>query len=362
MKAKTTRVKAIEKASNDVDNAAKILGELDNQIPPNEKLSVAVVSKEKTEISEKHSTEVVSVENLIQQAIVHNTPVDTMERLLAMRRELKAEYAKEEFDKAMANFQGECPTIKKTKAGGKTNSGSVAYWFAPLDVIVDQVKEPIQRNGFSYLVRTETKADGVKVTVIVKHKAGHSEPTDVEIPLGTKTGVMSASQVTASALTFAKRYAFCNAFGILTGDDDDDAEQTKNVPPQAQSTPKPQNFNNSGGNSAPIQPPVQSDWRKRKISPGQMGMLRGQLKALGKDEDWFRALIEEKTQGTIVGMENLNGGWASTFIDVFAKKLKNPELKKVEANVPSVDIDDRPTYQTDPSDESEEIATEEYHG
>lgn len=360
MKAKTTRVKAIEKASNDVDNAAKILGELDNQIPPNEKLSVAVVSKENTEISEKHSTEVVSVENLIQQAIVHNTPVDTMERLLAMRRELKAEYAKEEFDKAMSKFQGECPVIRKTKAGGKTNSGDVAYWYAPLDSIVSQTKEPIQQNGFSYMTKTETGDQKVKVTVIVKHKAGHSEPTDVEVPLGTKTGVMSASQVTASALTFAKRYAFCNAFGILTGDDDDDAEQTKNVPSQAQSTPKPQNFNNQGDKTPP--PPPQLDWKKQKISPAQIGMLKGQLKSLGKDEEWFNALIEEKTQGTIVGMENLNRGWASTFIDVFAKKLKNPELKKVEANVPSVDIDDRPTYQTDSSDESEEIATEEYHG
>ena len=31
----------------------------------------------------------------------------------------------------------------------------------------------------------------------------------------------------AAAQTFAKRYAFCNAFGILTGDDDNDAQ----VPP-----------------------------------------------------------------------------------------------------------------------------------
>lgn len=362
MKAKSTRVVAVKTATKDVEDAQKAMEELDNQISPTEQLSVAkVVVKEKTEISEKHSTEVVSVENLIQQAIVHNTPVDTMERLLAMRRELKAEYAKEEFDKAMAKFQGECPTIKKTKAGGKTNSGSVAYWFAPLDVIVDQVKEPIERNGFSYLVRTETKAEGVKVTVIVKHKAGHSEPTDVEIPLGTKTGVMSASQVTASALTFAKRYAFCNAFGILTGDDDDDANLTKNVPSQAQSTPKSQNFNNQGDNQTPPTPP-QADWKKLKISPAQIGMLKGQLRSLEKDEEWFNKLIQEKTQGTIVGINDLNRGWASTFIDVFAKKLKNPELKKVEANVPSVDIDDRPTYQTDSSDESEEVETEEYHG
>ena len=35
---------------------------------------------------------------------------------------------------------------------------------------------------------------------------------------------MSQTQVEAAALTFAKRYAFCNAFGILTGDEDTDAK------------------------------------------------------------------------------------------------------------------------------------------
>jgi hypothetical protein len=35
---------------------------------------------------------------------------------------------------------------------------------------------------------------------------------------------MSQTQVEAATLTFAKRYAFCNAFGILTGDEDIDAQ------------------------------------------------------------------------------------------------------------------------------------------
>ena len=43
------------------------------------------------------------------------------------------------------------------------------------------------------------------------------------LPLGNKTRIMSQTQVEAAALTFAKRYAFCNAFGILTGDEDTDA-------------------------------------------------------------------------------------------------------------------------------------------
>lgn len=168
-----------------------------------------------------------SIETLMSQAIEKNTPVETMERLLAVRRELKAEYSKEQFDKDMANFQGNCPIIKKTKAGGKTKGGYVAYYYAPLESIVSQTKEYIKSNNFSYSIQTQTLADKVKVTCTVKHIFGHSESSDVEVPLGTRTDIMSASQVVASALTFAKRYAFCNAFGILTGDDDDDSNSTK---------------------------------------------------------------------------------------------------------------------------------------
>ena len=316
----------------------------------------AIVENPK-EIPTTYKAENMSVENLIQSAITNKVPVETMERLLAMRKELKAEYAKEQFDEAMAKFQGECPVIEKTKAGGQTQSGKVAYYYAPLDVIVKQVKESIQSNGFSYMVKTETKNDGVKVTVIVKHKSGHSEPTDVEVPLGTKTGVMSASQVTASALTFAKRYAFCNAFGILTGDEDDDAQQTKNVPSHAETTPKTQNYANNSTNSQ-VMP--QTDWKKLKISEMQHKKLFAQLKALGKDKEWFETIIEEKTQGTIIGIENLNRGWASTFIDVFEKKLKDPQIKKVEANLPSVDIDDVPNYQEESVEDSGTDITHTY--
>ncbi len=169
-----------------------------------------------------------SAEKLIEQAIDKNVPIETMEKLLGMRRELRAEWAKTKFDESMAKFQGECPVIVKTKNGGKTKMGIVAYKYAPLDEIVSKTKSLIQDNGFSYLIKTEMKKDTVKVICIVKHKFGHSEDTSVVMPLSTRTDIMSAPQQTAATITFAKRYAFCNAFGILTGDEDNDGQEIKN--------------------------------------------------------------------------------------------------------------------------------------
>lgn len=175
-----------------------------------------------------------SVETFIVKAIEQNLPVETMERLFALREKYLAARAKEEFDAAMADFQGECPVIVKSKEGGKTRGGQVAYKYAPLDVIVSQVKELLKKHGFSYAIKTEIHEEKVKAICIVKHRAGHSESSDLEVPLGAKTEIMSAPQVVAAAATFAKRYAFCNAFGILTGDEDNDAESVGKMSPKAE--------------------------------------------------------------------------------------------------------------------------------
>jgi hypothetical protein len=74
------------------------------------------------------------------------------------------------------------------------------------------VDQPVAKQGY------------IKVALTAKHTSGHSEVTCVELPLGNETRIMSQTQVEAAALTFAKRYAFCNAFGILTGDEDTDAK------------------------------------------------------------------------------------------------------------------------------------------
>ena len=176
-----------------------------------------------------------SAEKLIEQAITANVPVETMERLLAMRTQIKAEQAKEAFTAAMAKFQAECPVIKKTKevaSGGRT-----IYKYAPVESIVIQVRDIMRDNGFSYAFEQVLTAETVKVGCVVTHALGHSVTTWMEVRLGTKTGVMSNSQQDAAASTFAKRYAFCNAFGILTGDEDNDGANFDRSPVSAKSVP-----------------------------------------------------------------------------------------------------------------------------
>lgn len=167
-----------------------------------------------------------NIEALISQAVKNKTSVSALKEMLAMRKELKAEWAKEEFNKAMAGFQSECPIIKKTK-GVQTKSGKTAYKYAPIEVLDQETKSLREKYGFSYKTDQATFTDNgekqVRAIVTVTHKAGHSEKTEMTVPLGNKTDVMSNSQVTAAAYTFAKRYAFKNAFGITEVNEDDES-------------------------------------------------------------------------------------------------------------------------------------------
>lgn len=249
--------------------------------------------------------------SLMALAIREKSPVEALERLIAMRKEWRAEQAKEAFDRAMAQFQSECPTIKKTKAGAKTQSGSIVSYYAPIESIVDQVKIPLRDNGFSYSTQQEfLQGDMVKISIRVRHKAGHSEVTEMTVPLGTKTGVMTATQQVAAASTFAKRYAFCNAFGILTGDTDTDAQepsQPRFTPRQAPSEPTPDDYsdqdtyapstgNYEGDAFAEVEYPKTSE---RLATLKQMNYIKTLRSERGEDEMDMRTLTTSQASNEI---------------------------------------------------------------
>jgi len=199
-------------------------------IDNNQEETKAIVEVPSSEVVESNR-QLLSVDNLLLRVVQQKLPVETAREFMQLRREAKAEWAKEQFDNAMAKFQMDCPIIEKKK-DVKNDAGEVIYKYAPIEDILRAVKPIMLDNGFSFRIKTET-GDMVKAICVVTHIKGHSEESEMQVPKGTKTRMMSDTQVVAAALTFAKRYAFCNAFGILTGDEDNDgrdfgkAEQVK---------------------------------------------------------------------------------------------------------------------------------------
>ncbi len=193
--------------------------------------------------------------DMLMVEAVRSGNIEVMERVMAIRRELKAEAAREAFFDAFADFQAECPVIKKTK-WVKSRSGTNLYSYAPLDAIIKQLGSLISKHGFSYTTKprfeepTDKHPNGrIMARIRIQHRAGHVEESEFPIPISGATEFTNGAQQSGTALTYAKRYAFCGGFGIVTEDEDTDgagrftpqqAREARQPVRQPQSTPTAQ--------------------------------------------------------------------------------------------------------------------------
>jgi hypothetical protein len=172
-----------------------------------------------------------TMESLILRAIEQKIDVEGLERLLAMKERVDAANAKQAFLEALSAFQGECPTVPKTKtAQVKDENGRLKYTYnyARIDAIVETVAPVLFKHGLSFRFDTAFEPEpypALLVVCTIAHRAGHSESSTFRSPIdqGAKMNVMQRS---GSARTYGMRYALCDALGIVSGDEDDDAQGT----------------------------------------------------------------------------------------------------------------------------------------
>jgi len=302
--------------------------------------------KQVEEIEYSGANEDMTAEQLIVVAINKGVPVATMERLLAMRDKINAEKAKRAFDDDMAAFQGECPPIVKDKVVlGK--DGKPRYRCAPLEVIVSQIKILLQQKGFSYSTDAIVEEGWVTAVCKVTHKAGHTEHSQFKVPTD-KDAYMSGPQKFASALTFAKRYAFCNAFGILTADEDNDARTADNTyeepnKPKAPITPP-----------APKAPVLADDAQKKMIFE-----LGTQLeKEPDATKEWIKGVFK------LESFDNLTFDQAKSVIESLKKKVDTVKPTDTDSDGDKpVDPPAEDAETEEPKDEETEepfVATDEF--
>jgi len=161
---------------------------------------------------------------LLQIAIQNGVDADSLSKLVDLNQRMMAMRAKQDFYLALQEFQDRCPPIPKnkkvdytTKAGGRVN-----YSYATLDHISETIRPLLTELGLSYTFECGSDAKSMKVACIVHHVAGHSETSEFPVDID-RSSKMSSMQQSASAMTYCRRYALCNALGITTADTDDDA-------------------------------------------------------------------------------------------------------------------------------------------
>jgi hypothetical protein len=164
-------------------------------------------------------------------AIDKDLDMDKLERLLDMKEREEAKTAKAAFIVALSRFQAECPTVKKTGTV-KDKNGRQLYTYPKFDAIMKTIQPHMDNNGLSMRFNCDIADNSVSVLCMVSHSAGHTDESTFSCPIeASMTGGANASQRTASANSFAKRYAAMNALNIAGSDyDDDDAQMLGEEP------------------------------------------------------------------------------------------------------------------------------------
>lgn len=200
------------------------------------------------------------------------TDVGALERYTDLCLKMQAIKAKGDYDRAMSAFQAECPTIYKRKEVEQL------YKYAPLEDIIEQVKVLIQKHGFSYKFGSDVKSEAgfVVATCKVTHEGGHSEQSEMKLPIAAGTRAMDATKNFASAMTFATRRVFQNSFGIVCAGEDMDGR----IPGERA---KPKNPSSMAPDDSTLRTIAISLWEV--LRP-----VRGTAKNWIKSNEWLRGV------------------------------------------------------------------------
>lgn len=150
-----------------------------------------------------------------------DSDIAKMEKLLEMRNQELARVAKQAFASDFAKMAPNLPLVTKTKNNTQTKSK-----YAALEDINQQVNPILSEFGFATSTRVSAQnPDSVTVEAVLWHRGGHTETTQVTMPLDRAgiQGTVNKTNVhaTSSSITYAKRVAICALLNISTGDDTD---------------------------------------------------------------------------------------------------------------------------------------------
>jgi hypothetical protein len=153
---------------------------------------------------------------VIERALSNGATPETVGAMLALRREYEADEGRKAFHLAIAAFQSRAPIIEKAdKAYDKQ--------YARMDRIWREVRPITSDLGLSVTwQKCELREGGLcHVEGSLGHSQGHSVALSMDVPIPDLIKGQNKAQQMGSAFTYAQRYAFCAALGIVTGDDDD---------------------------------------------------------------------------------------------------------------------------------------------
>lgn len=173
------------------------------------------------------TTESQAVLSMIERVVLNpEADMDKLDKMLDMQERILNRNAKQAFTADLAAMQAELPLVAK-RGTGHNNAK-----FAKLEDINEAIRPTLQKYGFAVTFRVKQNDNRLLVVAILSHREGHSEETELVLPLDT-SGNKNGVQAVGSTVSYGKRYALCALLNISTGDDDDGASAESISPEDA---------------------------------------------------------------------------------------------------------------------------------
>jgi hypothetical protein len=163
----------------------------------------------------------VDAQALLSQALSANAPIDTVERMVGLLKDMRAWEARQAWFDALAKFQERCPAIPKSK---HADTGTFAWSYSPLDQVLSIVRPILAPLGLTPRWKA-AKFDGKSVSIvcILAHRLGHEEDSgEVVLPIPEASRGANSLQRAGGAVTYAKRVSLVSVLGVQPEDEDDD--------------------------------------------------------------------------------------------------------------------------------------------
>lgn len=183
---------------------------------------------------------------------------------------------------ALAEAQGQMGNPKKTKSAkvqGTTKGGasySYDYKYAPLEEVVDVIREPLSRMKLIYRQFLAQREGNWVMRTVIAHVSGQWFGCDYPV-FADRPG----AQGFASGVTYARRYGLMLALGLV-GEDDDDATVADGLLAKIEGRPAQQS-----ARAQQAAPAASTDLAEARR---QHGELRGAIDAAETVEDVDRIL------------------------------------------------------------------------
>jgi hypothetical protein len=165
-----------------------------------------------------------------------------LQGLMAMKKEVEADRASIAFAEAFNELQLTLPTIDRKgriivyskadreRAGGVPEGAEPIQKtpYATLDDILEALREPLHKHGFSLRFEHDTTTDGRLITTaILRHRQGHAERATSPPLQHDSSGSKNNVQAVGSSLTYGRRYSLMAVLPIVSHapqDADDDGK------------------------------------------------------------------------------------------------------------------------------------------